>query len=116
MHAAVVPERFVIDAKEIQVAGGGTLAVRPHGHPAVDSTYAPASPFVDGAGVVLGQGCFGMVTSMTYGGAPVAVKELSASTLDAASIGEPSAPVMSDWRPLVDYPSERCARPDQRMS
>ena len=45
------------------------------------------SPVGAGAGAVLGQGCFGTVSSMTYNGAPVAVKELSATTLDAASIG-----------------------------
>ena len=52
---------------------------------AVDGAVSPVGA---GAGAVLGQGCFGTVSSMTYNGAPVAVKELSATTLDAASLGE----------------------------
>ena len=80
-HAVAVPERVVIDARAIRVAGGGSLAERPV---AVDGAVSPVGA---GAGAVLGQGCFGTVSSMTYNGAPVAVKELSATTLDAASIG-----------------------------
>ena len=80
-HAAAVPERVVIDARAIRVAGGGSLAERPV------AVGGAASPVGAGAGAVLGQGCFGTVSSMTYNGAPVAVKELSATTLDAASIG-----------------------------
>ena len=63
------------------MAGGGSLAERPV---AVDGA---ASPVGAGGGAVLGQGCFGTVSSMTYNGAPVAVKELSATTLDSASLG-----------------------------
>ena len=51
----------------------------------VDGT---ASPVGAGAGATLGQGCFGKVTSMAWNDAPVAVKELSATALDATSIGE----------------------------
>ena len=80
-----VPERFVVDARQIRVAGGGSLAE----HPSGDSyTGGAARPIGADTGTTLGQGCFGKVTSMSYNDAPVAVKELSATTLDAASIGE----------------------------
>ena len=62
------------------MAGGGSLAERP---------VAAASRVGVGTGAVLGQGCFGTVSSMTYNGAPVAVKELSAMTLDTESLGMP---------------------------
>ena len=62
-------------------------------HPSSDSyTGGAASPVGADTGTTLGQGCFGKVTSMSYNDAPVAVKELSATTLDAASIGEWTAP------------------------
>ena len=40
-----------------------------------------------GTGRTLGQGFFGKVTSMAWNGSPVAVKEVSGNSLDAASIG-----------------------------
>ena len=83
--AVAVPERFVIDARAIREPGGASLADRP----VIDSTVGA---------VTLGQGCFGTISSMAWNDVPVAVKELSASTLDAASVGkwnaaEPSAGV-----------------------
>ena len=79
-----VPERFVVDARTVRVAGGGSLAERP-----VDLDFVVSVGRVRAgtAAATLGQGCFGKVTSMMYHGAPVAVKELSVTTLDPDSLG-----------------------------
>ena len=82
--AVAVPERFVVDARTVRVAGGGSLAERPVD---VDVTVAAGRVGAGTAAATLGQGCFGKVTSMMYHGAPVAVKELSVTTLDPDSLG-----------------------------
>ena len=55
---------------------------------AIVSLADPSSPGAAVAGTRLGQGCHGMVCSMTWNGSPVAVKELSGSTRDTSSLGE----------------------------
>ena len=97
LRAVVVPERFIIDARQIQVEGG-SLAERPVDGPVGGSAGAVGAD----AGTTLGQGCFGKVTSMSHNGAPVAVKELSATTLDSASLGE--------WMPLNLGPGTRALK------
>ena len=89
-RAAAVPARFVIDARAIRAASGASLAERPTVDTSVGGAASPVGTGTGGGSATLGQGCFGKVTSMTYIGAPVAVKELSAASLDAASIGEPT--------------------------
>ena len=88
---ADVPERFVIDAKTVRYRGGASLAERPiTGGVAADVSSGAASPVTAagaGTGHTLGQGFFGKVTSMAWNGSPVAVKEVSGNSLDAASIG-----------------------------
>ena len=84
--AMAIPERFAIDATAIRVAEG-SLAERPQSDASASGFGAGAPGAGLGAGATLGRGYFGKVTSMTYNGAPVAVKELSERTLDAASIG-----------------------------
>ena len=78
-----MPARFVIDAATLRhSSSGGAVAI---GAP---SLATPPSTAAAGSVAALGQGCFGKVLSMSMNGVPVAVKELSASTLDATSLGE----------------------------
>ena len=112
-----VPERFVIDAKTLRFPGGSSLAERPESAGAnmaepplpalldeADATSgagvrdAPADgfpPVRSDSSTKLGQGCFGKVLSMAWNGAPVAVKELSESTLDSASLGSSTSHVVT---------------------
>ena len=55
-----------------------------------------------GTGHTLGQGFYGKVTSMAWNGSPVAVKEVSGNSLDAASIGAYTTYAGTCFRATID--------------
>ena len=86
------PEPLVTDASAIQRDGGGALSEHHQQPTGVDGRHSPvgaASPVGAGAGATLSQRSFTTAMSMAWSEcAVVAVKDLSATTLDVASTGE----------------------------